>query len=122
MTDQVIYEFLATGPEAFRVLTAGLQLDGEYLFRSLTFKALERRAEFGLLAALGARPSRIRRLILLEYGIVAVGGGRGRRRARSSVTPATPTSPSTCIAISKRPFIFMHCRNTGRSGNRWRRA
>lgn len=44
-TDQVIYEFLATGPEAFRVLTAGLTLTGEYVFRSLTFKALERRAD-----------------------------------------------------------------------------
>lgn len=37
--------------------------------------ALERRPELGLLAALGARPGRVRRLILLEYGIVAVGGG-----------------------------------------------
>lgn len=37
--------------------------------------ALERRQELGLLAALGARPARIRRFILLEYGIVAVGGG-----------------------------------------------
>lgn len=37
--------------------------------------ALERRQELGLLGALGARPGRVRRLILLEYGIVAVGGG-----------------------------------------------
>lgn len=37
--------------------------------------ALERRQELGLLGALGARPGRIRRLILLEYGIVAMGGG-----------------------------------------------
>jgi predicted transposase YdaD len=44
-TDQAIYEFLATGPEAFRVLTAGLTLAGNYAFRSLTFKALERRAD-----------------------------------------------------------------------------
>jgi len=44
-TDQVIYEFLATGPEAFRVLTAGLTLAGDYVFRALTFKALERRAD-----------------------------------------------------------------------------
>lgn len=44
-TDQVIYEFLATGPEAFRVLTAGLRLQGEYRFRSQTFKALERRVD-----------------------------------------------------------------------------
>jgi len=44
-TDQVIYEFLATGPEAFRVLTAGLTLTGDYAFRALTFKALERRVD-----------------------------------------------------------------------------
>ncbi|WP_335582526.1 DUF2887 domain-containing protein [Candidatus Thiodictyon syntrophicum] len=39
------YEFLSAGPEAFRVLTAGLTLVGEYSFGSLTFKALERRAD-----------------------------------------------------------------------------
>ncbi len=44
-TDQAIYEFLSAGPEAFRVLTAGLTLVGEYSFGSLTFKALERRAD-----------------------------------------------------------------------------
>jgi hypothetical protein len=44
-TDQAIYEFLATGPEAFRVLTAGLTLAGDYAFRALTFKALERWAD-----------------------------------------------------------------------------
>ena len=37
--------------------------------------ALERRQELGLLAALGARRGRVRRLILLENGIVAVAGG-----------------------------------------------
>lgn len=37
--------------------------------------ALERRHEFGLLMALGARRTRVWRLILLEYGIVAVGAG-----------------------------------------------
>ncbi len=37
--------------------------------------ALERRQELGLLMALGARRSRVRQLILLEYGIVAAGGG-----------------------------------------------
>ncbi len=37
--------------------------------------ALERRQEFGLLAALGARRSFVRRLILLENGIVALAGG-----------------------------------------------
>lgn len=37
--------------------------------------ALERRQELGLLAALGARPGQVRRLILLENGIMAVGGG-----------------------------------------------
>ena len=36
---------------------------------------LERRQELGLLAALGARRGRVRRLILLENGIVAVAGG-----------------------------------------------
>ncbi len=44
-TDQVIYEFLSTGPEAFRVLTAGLALVGDYAFGSLTFKAMERRID-----------------------------------------------------------------------------
>ena len=44
-TDPSIYTFLATGPEAFRVLTGGLILEGEYVFRSLTFKSLERRAD-----------------------------------------------------------------------------
>ena len=51
-TDQAIYEFLSTGPEAFRVLTAGLTLAGDYAFRALTFKALERRAD-GVLRAGG---------------------------------------------------------------------
>lgn len=37
--------------------------------------ALERRQELGLLAALGARRGRVRRLILLENSIVAVAGG-----------------------------------------------
>jgi predicted lysophospholipase L1 biosynthesis ABC-type transport system permease subunit len=37
--------------------------------------ALERRHEFGLLMALGARRTRVWRLILLEYGIVAMGAG-----------------------------------------------
>ena len=37
--------------------------------------ALERRREYGLLMALGARRSRLWRLILLEYAIVAFGGG-----------------------------------------------
>ncbi len=37
--------------------------------------ALERRWEFGLLMALGARAGRVWRLILLEYAIVAMGAG-----------------------------------------------
>jgi putative ABC transport system permease protein len=37
--------------------------------------ALERRQELGLLAALGARRSLVRRLILLENSIVALAGG-----------------------------------------------
>lgn len=40
-----------------------------------SLSALERRREFGLLMALGARRTRVWRLILLEYGIVAVGAG-----------------------------------------------
>jgi hypothetical protein len=38
-TDQAIYEFLSAGPEAFRVLTAGLTLVGTYSFGSLTTNA-----------------------------------------------------------------------------------
>jgi ABC-type antimicrobial peptide transport system permease subunit len=37
--------------------------------------ALERRSELGLLVALGVRPSRVRQMLLLEYGLIAVGGG-----------------------------------------------
>jgi predicted transposase YdaD len=44
-TDHPIYLFLSAGPEAFRVLTGGLQLQGEYQFRSLTIKGLERRLD-----------------------------------------------------------------------------
>ncbi|QQO54650.1 MAG: DUF2887 domain-containing protein [Thiohalocapsa sp. PB-PSB1] len=44
-TDQAIYQRLSIGAEAFRVLTGGLRLDGPYQFRSVTFKALERRAD-----------------------------------------------------------------------------
>ena len=44
-TDPSIYAFLATGPEAFRVLTGGLTLNGEYRFRSLTLKGIERRLD-----------------------------------------------------------------------------
>ena len=47
-TDHPIYLYLSAGPEAFRVLTGGLQLDGPYRFSSLTLKALERRID-GLL-------------------------------------------------------------------------
>jgi len=44
-TDQAVYAFLSTGAEAFRVLTGGLRLHGPYSFRSVTFKAIERRAD-----------------------------------------------------------------------------
>ena len=37
--------------------------------------ALERRREYALLMALGALRSRVWRMILLEYGIIAVGAG-----------------------------------------------
>ena len=42
---------------------------------SAALAALERRQELGLLAALGAPRRRVRRLILLENGIVALAGG-----------------------------------------------
>jgi len=41
-TDHPIYLFLSADPEAFRVLTGGLSLEGEYRFCSLTIKGLER--------------------------------------------------------------------------------
>jgi predicted transposase YdaD len=44
-TDPFIYTFLATDPEAFRVLTGGLTLTGEYVFCSLTLKGIERRLD-----------------------------------------------------------------------------
>ena len=44
-TDPSIYTFLATDPEAFRVLTGGLTLTGDYVFRSLTLKGIERRLD-----------------------------------------------------------------------------
>ena len=44
-TDPSIYTFLATDPEAFRVLTGGLTLSGQYVFRSLTLKGIERRLD-----------------------------------------------------------------------------
>lgn len=48
---------------------------GLLVLTTAALAALERRRELGLLAALGARPSRVRRLILLENGIVALTGG-----------------------------------------------
>ncbi|EIC22623.1 DUF2887 domain-containing protein [Thiorhodovibrio frisius] len=48
-TDHPIYLFLRSGPEAFRVLTGGLQLEGAYKVCSLTIKSLERRLD-GLVA------------------------------------------------------------------------
>ena len=44
-TDPSIYEFLATGAEAFRVLTGGVTLSGTYRFGSLTLKGVERRLD-----------------------------------------------------------------------------
>lgn len=44
-TDQPIYLYLNTGPEAFRVLTGGLTLEGAYRFCSLNLKGLERRLD-----------------------------------------------------------------------------
>jgi len=44
-TDPSIYEFLATGAEAFRVLSGGVTLQGVYRFHSLTIKGIERRLD-----------------------------------------------------------------------------
>ena len=44
-TDHPVYLFLSAGPEAFRVLTGGQRLIGEYRFCSLTIKGLERRLD-----------------------------------------------------------------------------
>ncbi len=44
-TDQPIYLYLNAGPEAFRVLIGGIDLIGEYRFRSLTVKGLDRRLD-----------------------------------------------------------------------------
>ena len=44
-TDPSIYELLATGAEAFRVLTGGLTLTGPYRFTSLNVKGIERRLD-----------------------------------------------------------------------------
>lgn len=53
------------------VLTAGAGL----VLTAAALAAWERRQEYALLVALGARPGRVRRLILLEYAIVALGAG-----------------------------------------------
>jgi len=44
-TDHPIYLFLSAGPEAFRVLTGGRRLVGDYRFCSLSIKGLERRLD-----------------------------------------------------------------------------
>jgi predicted lysophospholipase L1 biosynthesis ABC-type transport system permease subunit len=53
------------------VLFAGASL----VLTAASLAALERRREYALLMALGARASRVWRMILLEYAIVALGGG-----------------------------------------------
>jgi predicted lysophospholipase L1 biosynthesis ABC-type transport system permease subunit len=53
------------------VLLAGAGL----VLTAAALAALERRREFGLLVALGTRPSRVRQMVMLEYAIVAIGGG-----------------------------------------------
>ena len=62
---------------SFPVWVAGgvLVAGGGLVLTAAALAALERRREFGLLVALGTRPSRLRRMVFLEYGIVAVGGG-----------------------------------------------
>jgi predicted transposase YdaD len=41
----MFYEYLATGPEAFRVLSGGMTLKGDYIFQSPTIKGIERRID-----------------------------------------------------------------------------
>jgi predicted lysophospholipase L1 biosynthesis ABC-type transport system permease subunit len=53
------------------VLMSGASL----VLTAASLAALERRREYGLLMALGARASRVWQMILLEYTIVATGGG-----------------------------------------------
>lgn len=53
------------------ILVAG----GVLVLTAASLAALERRQELALFVALGGRPSRVRKLMLLEYGIVAVCGG-----------------------------------------------
>ena len=53
------------------ILVAG----GGLVLTAASLAALERRQELALLVALGVRPSRVRHLMLLEYGIVAICGG-----------------------------------------------
>lgn len=62
---------------AFPFWMAGMVLVGaaSLVLTAASLAALERRREYGLLMALGARRSRLWRLILLEYAIVAFGGG-----------------------------------------------
>ena len=44
-TDHPIYLFLSAGPETFRVLTGGHQLEGTYRLCSLTIKGINRRLD-----------------------------------------------------------------------------
>ncbi|EIC23441.1 DUF2887 domain-containing protein [Thiorhodovibrio frisius] len=44
-TDHPIYLFLRSGPEAFRVLSGGMELQGPYNACSLTIKDIERRLD-----------------------------------------------------------------------------
>ena len=44
-SDPLIYLYLSIGPEAFRILSGGERLKGEYRFTSLTLKGIERRID-----------------------------------------------------------------------------
>jgi len=56
---------------AAMILISGASL----VLTAASLAVLERRRELALIMALGARPQRVWRLILLEYSIVALGGG-----------------------------------------------
>jgi predicted lysophospholipase L1 biosynthesis ABC-type transport system permease subunit len=66
---------LATSAFPFWVAAMVLVAGASLVLSAASLAALERRREYGLLLALGARRHRLWQLILLEYGIVAVSAG-----------------------------------------------
>ena len=89
-TDEPIYTLLSTGAEAFRVLTGGLRLTGPYQFRSVTFKALERRADGVFEPQAGAAPTHVvefqaQRVPGVWYNLMVKVGLLGEQHPRTDV-------------------------------------